>query len=91
MVHPLECELCKEFESVRHLMFECLVSMLIWDDVFQIFDITDTNFESVVSKWLCNKKFLHFNLVFSVVLRGLWINKNNLVFNTVTWINIKQV
>jgi hypothetical protein len=49
------------------------------------------NFESIASKWLCNKKFLHFNLVTSAFLWGLWINRNNLVFNKVTWINNKQV
>jgi hypothetical protein len=54
-------------------------------------DVAVRNFESIASKWLCNKKFLHFNLVTSAVLWELWINRNNLVFNKVTWINIKQV
>jgi hypothetical protein len=59
--------------------------------VFEVFNIHVTDFESIASKWLCNKEFLHFNLVFSAVLWRLWINRNNLVFNKVTWINIKQV
>jgi hypothetical protein len=65
-------------------MFKCLDSGLIWDDVFEIFDIAITNFEFFASKWLCNKKFLHFNVVSYAVLWGLWINRINLVFNKVT-------
>jgi hypothetical protein len=91
MVKPLEYEMCKEIETVKHLMFECTVARLIWDDVFKIFDIDVTDFESVASKWLCNKKFLHFNLVSSVVIWTLWINRNNLLFNKTTWLNINQV
>jgi hypothetical protein len=26
MVKPLECEMCKELEIVKHLMFECIVA-----------------------------------------------------------------
>jgi hypothetical protein len=69
-------------------MFECVVSRMLWDDIFKIFDILVTNFESIASKWL-NKKFMHFNLVSSAVLWTLWINRNNLVFNKTVWLNIK--
>jgi hypothetical protein len=71
-------------------MFECIVAMLLWDEGFKIFDIVVTDFESIATKWLCNKKFLHFNLVSSVGWT-LWINRNNLVFNKTTWLNSKQV
>jgi hypothetical protein len=91
MVKPLECEMCKELETVKHLMFDCIVARQIWSIVENVFDCKIDNFESVASKWLCNKKFLHFNLVTSATLWGLWINRNNLVFNKTSWINIKQV
>jgi hypothetical protein len=91
MTKPLECEMCKEIETIKHLMLEYVVSRMLWDDVLTIFDISVTNFESIASKWLCNKKFLHFNLVSSAVLWTLWINRNNIVFNKITWLNIKQV
>jgi hypothetical protein len=91
MPKPLECEMCKEIETVKHIMFECIVARLLWDEVFKIFDIVVTDFESIATKWLCNKKFLHFNLVSSAVLWTLWINRNNLVFNKMTWLNSKQV
>jgi hypothetical protein len=56
MVKPLECVMCKKFESVKHLMFEWIVSRLLWDDVFEIFDMRVTDFETDASKWLYNQK-----------------------------------
>jgi hypothetical protein len=56
MVKPLECEMCKEFESVKHIMFECVVARLLWENLAEVFDINITNFEAVSSKWLRNKK-----------------------------------
>uniref|UniRef100_A0ACD5Y5V5 Uncharacterized protein n=1 Tax=Avena sativa TaxID=4498 RepID=A0ACD5Y5V5_AVESA len=88
---PLECEFCKEIESVHHLMFDCIVAKLLWADVFKIFNIQITDFESLASKWLCNKKFLHLNVVNATVLWGIWNTRNRLVFNRATWISFKQV
>jgi hypothetical protein len=48
------------------------------------------NFESVASKWLYNKRFIHINVV-TFAACELWINRNNPIFNKVIWINIKQV
>jgi hypothetical protein len=50
MVKPLECEMCKEFESVKHIMFECVVARLLWENLAEVFDINITNFEAVSSK-----------------------------------------
>lgn len=91
IIKPLECELCKGFEYVNHLFFECIVSKHAWEVVSEVFDIEDSDFESLASKWLCNKTFLYFNVVSSAVPWGTWDNRNNLVFNRVTWINLKQV
>jgi hypothetical protein len=45
MPRPLECSLCKEIETVRHLFFDCIVSSLLWADGNEIFHvlITDSN------------------------------------------------
>ena len=91
IVKPLECELCKEIESVKHLFFECLISRQLWDIVAEVFDINVTNFETIAAKWLCNKKFLQFIVVSSAILWGIWNNRNSLVFNQTSWINMKQV
>jgi hypothetical protein len=72
-------------------MFECVVARSLWDLFEEVFDVHVINFESIASKWLCNKKYMHFNVASSAVLWGLWLNRNNLVFNKTTWINVKQV
>ena len=58
----LKCELCKEFEFVRYLFFECIVCRQLWIDVFEVFGINVTNFESIASRWRCNKTYMHFNV-----------------------------
>jgi hypothetical protein len=85
----MDCEMCAEFETVHHLMFECIVARSLWGLFEEVFDVHVTNFESIATKWLCNKKFMHFNVVSSAILWGLWLNRNNLVFNKTTWINVK--
>jgi hypothetical protein len=39
MVRSIECKMCKEFETVKHLMLECVVSRLLWEDVYEVFNI----------------------------------------------------
>jgi hypothetical protein len=48
-------------------------------------------FLSLASKWLCNKRYLQFNVVSPVVVWSNWNNWNNLVFNQKTWIYMKHV
>lgn len=56
-----------------------------------IFQVQIVNFESVAKLWLCNKRFLHLNVVTSATLWGLWNFRNSIVFNRVSWISLKQV
>jgi hypothetical protein len=49
-------------------MFECIVTRALCDLVEEVFDVHVSNFEYIASKWLCNKKFMHFNEVSSAVL-----------------------
>jgi hypothetical protein len=70
----LECEMCSEFETVQHLLFDFIVARGLWDLVEEVFDVHVSNFVSIASKWLCNKKFMHLNVVSSAVLRGSWLN-----------------
>lgn len=88
---PLECSLCKDFEYVTHLFFDCLISRLLWEEVFEIFKVRINDFISLASKWLCNKKFLQLNVVTSAILWGIWNNRNSIVFNRKKWLNLKQV
>jgi hypothetical protein len=81
MPKPLECSLCKEIESVKHLLFECLISKLLWDMVFEVFGISVTDFLSIASKWICNTRHLQFNIISSAVIWSIWNNRNSIVFN----------
>jgi hypothetical protein len=91
MPKPLECSLCKEIESVKHLFFDCLTSELLWDLVFEVFGIRVTGFLCIASRWLCNTRFLQFNFVSSAILWNIWNNRNSIVFNRKSWLNMKQV
>jgi hypothetical protein len=72
-------------------MFDFIVARALWDLLEEVFDVHASNFESIATRWLCNKKFMHFNVVSSAVMWGLWLNRHNLVFNKTTWVNMKQV
>jgi hypothetical protein len=91
MPKPLECSLCKEIETVKHLFFECLISELLWDLVFEVFGIRVIDFLSIASRWLCNTRHLLFNFVSSAIIWSIWNNRNSIVFNRKTWLNMKQV
>jgi hypothetical protein len=58
MPKRLECNLCKEIETVKHIFFECLISDLLWDMVFEVFGIRVTDFLSIASRWLYNTRHL---------------------------------
>ena len=91
MPKPLECCLCKEFESVTHLFFDCIVANQMWSTVQEVFGVEICDYYSLASKWLCGKRHLQLNVVSSAVLWSLWINRNNIVFNRKIWLNLKQV
>ena len=88
---PLEYCLCKEFESVKHLFFDCIVACQMWGLVKEVFEVEIYDFYSLASKWLCTKKHLQLNVVTSAIVWSLWINRNNIVFNRKMWLNLKQV
>jgi hypothetical protein len=33
IVKPIECAMCNEIETVKHLIFDYIVARLLWDDV----------------------------------------------------------
>lgn len=88
---PLECSLCNEIESVTHLFFDCIVSKLLWNDVHMIFDIMITDYLCIASKWLCESRYMQFNVVSSAILWSIWNNRNSIVFNRKFWLNMMQV
>jgi hypothetical protein len=59
--------------------------------VFDVFGIRVTDFLSIASRWLCNTRHLQFNFVSSAIIWSIWNNRNSIVFNRKTWLNMKQV
>ena len=89
---PEECLFCSEKETVQHLMFDCVVSKIIWTFVFEHFAVCiGTSYESVARYWVSNSKNSALNSVCAAVLWNIWKFRNDLVFNSVSWLNIKQV
>jgi hypothetical protein len=50
MRKPMKCEMCAEFETVHHLMFECIVARALWDLFEEVFDVHVSNVESIATK-----------------------------------------
>ena len=92
IIKPEECLFCSDKESVQHLMFECIVAKNIWAIISETFAVNiGTSFESVARYWVSNSKNSALNSVCAAVMWNLWKFRNDLVFNGVLWINIKQV
>jgi hypothetical protein len=49
------------------MFFDCIVSELLWKDVFKIFYVMISDFLALASKWLCNTRYLQLNIVSSAV------------------------
>lgn len=73
-VNDPSCLFCEEGESINHLFFQCCVAVNVWEFVSAYFSRTiDTDFESVASLWLSNRKFLICNIVSSAVLMEFFV------------------
>ena len=86
------CLLCDEKESISHLFFHCCVAKNVWESVsFWLTRTVGTDFESVASLWIANKKFMVCNIVSSAVIWVLWKLRNELCFQGVPWSGMKKV
>jgi hypothetical protein len=66
------CLFCKEDESIHHLFFGCVGAKQAWEMVYEIAGIEiGVDYESIASRWLCNKKFDVVNMLSSVVCWGI--------------------
>jgi hypothetical protein len=79
-------------ESIQHLFFECVMARVIWGFVSEFlgFDI-GTNYISVASRWLLKNKCYVVNVISTAVLRGIWLIRNDMIFNKQDWTGIKAV
>lgn len=75
-----------------HLFFDCVVAKQVWEEVNEIIEYkTEVNFESVASRWLCNKKFLIQNMTSSANLWTIWKVRNLLCFQNGNWRDVTQL
>lgn len=76
-----ECLFYAEPETTNHLLFDCCVAKRIWCDLSEITGWKlVVGFLDVASSWLCNKKFLVWNMVTAVIMWSIWKLRNLLCF-----------
>jgi hypothetical protein len=46
---------------------------------------------SVASKWLHKDKFYSVNIVSAVVLKSIWLVRNNFVFHKQVWVDVRCI
>jgi hypothetical protein len=83
---------CSKNESIVHLFFECVVAKVIWGyvGVYLGYDL-GASYLTVASKWLQKEKFYSVNIVSTIVLRGIWLIRNDFIFNKQVWSDIKLI
>ncbi|RLN36127.1 hypothetical protein C2845_PM03G35150 [Panicum miliaceum] len=80
------CLFCSERETSQHLFFDCVVAKQVWTSISELLGLEiGSDFESVGSKWLCNKKFLVHNMISSAALWSIWKLRNNIHFQNSRW------
>jgi hypothetical protein len=72
---PLECQFCKENESVQHLFFNCVVAKYVWNLAFMFTGVKIDDYLSLASKWLDEKKFGAVNSIAAGILWGIWLSE----------------
>jgi hypothetical protein len=49
------------------------------------------DFLSVASKWVCTEKHYMTNVISSAVMRGVWLIRNDFIFNKQAWSDVKRI
>jgi hypothetical protein len=92
MSKPTHCCFCAEEESIGHLFFECVVAREIWRYVCDFLGIDiGQDYLSVVARWLQKKKCYVVNIVSVVVLRSIWLTRNDFIFHNQVWVDVKTI
>jgi hypothetical protein len=78
--------------SVIHLFFECCVAKAIWIYTREFLGMEiGFDYSSVAVKWLSAEIFYIANVISSAVMRGLWLIRNDFVFNNQVWSDVRIV
>jgi hypothetical protein len=85
-VEDPSCLFCSEAESIQHLFFECVVAKQLWAVMSEVLNRqVGSDFISVGTLWLSNKKFVIANSVCATAPWGLWKLRNSLCFQGHPW------
>jgi hypothetical protein len=85
-VNDMTCLFCSEFESVKHLFFDCCTAQFLWQTVAEVTGVgTGHDFESVAKCWLSEKKYRALNVCTTAVFWTLWKMRNDLCFQGLSW------
>jgi hypothetical protein len=89
---PVQCSFCNEEETINHLFFECIVARTIWSMMCEMpgCDVGGDDL-SVASKWIHKNKCYGVNIFMSVVLRGIWLMRNKMIFDKHAWLDVKGI
>jgi hypothetical protein len=92
MSKPPQCRFCDE-ESVNHLFFECVVARRILGYACEFLSMEQLGWSyiSIAEKWLHKEKYYMVYMISSTVLRGVWLTRNDFVFNKLVWSDVKLV
>jgi hypothetical protein len=86
------CCFCGEQESIVHLFFGCVVAKVTWGYIRELLGIDiGTDYLSVATKWLQKEKMYCANVISTAVLRGIWLVRNDMIFNKQVWSSVKWV
>lgn len=92
MKKPEDCVFCSCHETVCHLFFECVVAKEIWSAATILLERPlGAHLESIASLWVAGKPLDHVNTICSAILWAIWKHRNNMIFNGVPWISVKQI
>jgi hypothetical protein len=75
-----------------HLFFECVVAKVIWGYVTEFLGVDfGKDYLSIATKWLQEKKNCDVNIISTVVLRGIWLTRNDLIFHNQVCLDVKTI
>jgi hypothetical protein len=72
------------------LVFNCVVAKQLWSILSEILNgQVGTDFVSVGTMWISNRKFIVENIFCAAALWGLWKLRNNMCFQGTLWVDVR--
>ena len=92
MNKPEDCVFCSELETINHLFFDCIVAKNVWCRISSFFGKNlGSDLASITHCWIANIAHTALNSICAALLWSLWILRNDMIFNGLTWLSLKQI